>query len=184
LKNASEDQAESVPFAIMVGMIFSPTSVPGLSNRNIGSFAQLLMKVARLFNEEVLARIRRERPHFAQVRLAHLSLLLLVSAEGTRITELARRTGTSKQAVGQLVDELVREGFLIREQDPTDRRAKRVRCTEKGEQGLLDTVHTLAAIEHELADPLDSTLCARLLFDLTGLLTALERLRAADGSQK
>ena len=72
---------------------------------------QLLMRAARLMNEEGIARIRANgRP---DVRVSHTSLLPHIDLEGTRITELARRMGVTKQAVNQSVTELEQLGILL-----------------------------------------------------------------------
>ncbi len=47
--------------------------------------------------------------------------------EGTRPSELARRLGVSKEAIGEPVDEKVATGMVERVTDPTDGRAVLVR---------------------------------------------------------
>lgn len=109
---------------------------------------QLLFKAARLLNERAIGRVRARtgRP----VRVAHTALLPHVDLEGTRLTELAKRLGTSKQAAGQLVDELEEMGLLERAADPTDARAKLVRFSKKGRQAILDGLEVLREIEDEM----------------------------------
>src|SRR5438093_8526 len=58
--------------------------------------------------------------------------LLLVDRAGTRLTELSRRAGVTKQAMMQMVDDLQRMGCLRRTPDPEDARAKMVRLTARG----------------------------------------------------
>jgi DNA-binding MarR family transcriptional regulator len=111
------------------------------------STLELLFKCARLANEAALARV----PGGAVVRPAHTTLFPHIDLHGTRLTELARRVGISKQAVGQLVDDLEALGMVRREPDPDDGRAKRVVWTERGRQGLLEGLATLQAFEKELA---------------------------------
>ncbi len=50
---------------------------------------------------------------------------------GTRMVDLAARLGMTKQAVGQIVDDLVAAGYLARVPDAADGRAKRAVYTEK-----------------------------------------------------
>ncbi|MCR9243698.1 MAG: MarR family transcriptional regulator [bacterium] len=71
--------------------------------------------------------------------------------EGTRITELASKLGVSKQAVGQLVDDLEAMGIVQRAADPADGRAKRVHFTAAGRQSMLDGLTHLRQIERRLA---------------------------------
>ena len=111
---------------------------------------QLLFKAARLLNERAIERIRlrTDRP----VRVAHTSVFPHIDLEGTRLTDLARRLGVSKQAAGQLVDELEEMGMLERSADPADARAKLVRFSKRGEEALLEGLAVLREIEEEMRD--------------------------------
>ncbi|HVE41572.1 MAG TPA: MarR family transcriptional regulator [Planctomycetota bacterium] len=52
--------------------------------------------------------------------------------QGLRVTELAAKAKFTKQSMGELVDQLVRRGYLARVSDPDDGRAWRVRITPFG----------------------------------------------------
>ncbi len=114
------------------------------------STLQLLFKAARLLNERALARAR-PRNDFPSLRAAHTSLLPHIDLEGTRISELSRRVGISKQAVSQLVDDLEAYGTCVRVPDPKDGRAKLVRFSAAGQRQLLDGLALLRELEAELA---------------------------------
>ena len=62
------------------------------------SAGHLLLKAARLLNERATARVREVAR--VEFRTPHTALLPHIDFEGTRLTELAARVGTSKQAVG------------------------------------------------------------------------------------
>ena len=100
------------------------------------SVGQLLMKCGRLLNELGIARVRQE-VGLGQLRSAHTNLLPHIDLGGTRLTELASRVGISKQAVGQLVDELDEMGAVERVPDPADGRAKLIRFRREGGQPVL-----------------------------------------------
>lgn len=136
------------------------------------SVAQLLFRCARLLNERALARVR-ER-FGVPVRPSHASLFPHIDLEGTRLTELARRLGVSKQAVGQLVGELEEFGVLERVPDPEDGRAKRVCFTEAGRRSLFDGLAVLGEVEHELAQELGARRMRALHRTLVDLLAWLE----------
>lgn len=111
---------------------------------------QLLFKAARLLNERAIERVRLRTGK--PVRVAHTSVLPHVDLEGTRLTELAKRLAVSKQAAGQLVDELEEMGMLERVADPDDARAKLVRFSKKGQAAMLDGLQVLGEIEAEMRE--------------------------------
>jgi DNA-binding MarR family transcriptional regulator len=138
------------------------------------SVAQLLFKAARLLNERAVARVE-PRPGAPRLRPAHTSLFPHIDLAGTRSTELARRMGISKQAVGQLVDELEQMGAVERIPDPEDGRAKLIRFSRRPGSSLLDGLRHLQTLEAELADELGHERMRTLHEGLTALLELLER---------
>lgn len=71
---------------------------------------------------------------FTELGPAHDPVFGLLSPEGDRVVDLARRAQMSKQAMGYLVAYLEEHGYLERVPDPQDGRAKIVRRTDKGWQ--------------------------------------------------
>jgi DNA-binding MarR family transcriptional regulator len=69
---------------------------------------------------------------YTDIRPTHGCVFRFVRGEGMRLTELASRAGLTKQSVGEIVDDLTRRGYIERFPDPTDKRAKLIRLTEKG----------------------------------------------------
>lgn len=67
-----------------------------------------------------------------ELTLAQISLMQQLCLGSTRVTDLARRMGMTKQAVGQIVDLLEQKGLVGRAPDPTDGRAKVIDHTPKG----------------------------------------------------
>jgi DNA-binding MarR family transcriptional regulator len=83
------------------------------------------------------------------MRKAHGAVWRFVDLEnGSRLTELAERAGLTRQAVGEVADDLERLGYVERVPDPTDGRAKLIRPTERGRAawqagvGILDDIET------------------------------------------
>jgi DNA-binding MarR family transcriptional regulator len=121
----------------------------GLERVKQASVGQLLLKGARLLDERALTRFNRQGPRI-QLRPAHTGLFPHIDKEGTRLTELARRLGVTKQAAGQLVSDLEQLQVLERIDDPRDGRAKLVRFTDTGLRALHHGLSVLRAIEGEL----------------------------------
>jgi DNA-binding MarR family transcriptional regulator len=64
----------------------------------------------------------------------HLPVFEYMDREhGSRITDLARHANVTVQAMSEVVDYLEKQGYVERVPDPTDRRAKRVRLTARGD---------------------------------------------------
>ena len=112
---------------------------------------QLLFKASRLANEKALAHAKASAGAVdVPVRAAHTALFPHLDFEGIRLTELAARVGVTKQAVGQLVDDLAAVGMVERLDDPDDRRAKRIRFSRKGYGALMHGLGVLREIEQSL----------------------------------
>ena len=81
--------------------------------------------------------------------------------EGTRLTELADRSGLTKQAVGEAVTELERLGYVKRLPDPDDGRAKIIKLTDWGVDAVLKGRRVFAEIEAGWAEQLGPDLLAK-----------------------
>ena len=103
-------------------------------------------------NDLVLARIA-ERGH-ADVRPAHAAVFQYLDDTGTTVSTLAARAQMTKQAMAELVQYLEARGYLHREPDPDDRRAKLVLPTERGQE--------VVAIAQDLVPKLEDRITAVL----------------------
>ena len=101
---------------------------------------------------------------------AHSAVFAQISPEGSRLTELARRANMSPQAMGELVDELEQLDYVVRQPDPTDRRAKLITLTKKGQACIAAGIATIDGIEGQLADRLGQRGHKQLRSLLTKLL--------------
>ena len=75
-----------------------------------------------------------------------------VDAESPTITRLAELLETTKQAASLLADEVEAAGFIERFTPPNDRRARRLRLTERGAAVRARAVETSARLEAALVD--------------------------------
>ena len=69
---------------------------------------------------------------YGALRISFEPYISLVGDAGCRLTDLAEALGISKQACNQSADEIERAGYLRREADPDDRRARRLMLTARG----------------------------------------------------
>src|SRR5215218_4177224 len=80
---------------------------------------------------------------------------------GSRLTDLAERSGLTKQAVGEAVTELERLGYVERLPDPDDGRAKIIKLTDWGVDAVLKGRRVFAEIEAGWAEQLGPELLAK-----------------------
>jgi DNA-binding MarR family transcriptional regulator len=101
---------------------------------------------------------------------AHSAVFAQIDPAGSRLTDLARGANMSPQAMGELVDELEQLGYVFRRQDPTDRRAKLITLTEKGQACIAAGIATIDGIEQDLTERLGERGHKQLRSLLTKLL--------------
>ena len=90
----------------------------------------LLQLTHDVFERELYPRV--QAAGFADLRPGHGCVFGTITPEGARLTDLAERANLTKQAVGEVVSELERAGYVERVPDPSDGRAKIIRLTERG----------------------------------------------------
>jgi DNA-binding MarR family transcriptional regulator len=70
---------------------------------------------------------------FDDIRPTHGCVFRFIrEGDGMRLTRLAELAGITKQSAGEIVDDLVKSGYVARIADPADKRAKLICLTEKG----------------------------------------------------
>jgi DNA-binding MarR family transcriptional regulator len=109
---------------------------------------------------------------FAGIRLVHIALIRNVDENGTRITDIARRAGMTKQATGQLVAEFVELGYIRVVNDPADGRVKIARYTAKGKRLLVAIVASIEATEAAVAAAIGTARLKGLKATLAEILSA------------
>jgi DNA-binding MarR family transcriptional regulator len=111
-----------------------------MSDAREPDLGMLIGNLGRSLQEELFARLA-EQGH-RKVRPRHGTVLAFLPTAGARATELSQRSGQHKQIIGVIVDELVELGYVRREPDPGDRRAKLIVPTPTG----LDEISKARAI--------------------------------------
>ncbi|MDO0929198.1 MarR family transcriptional regulator [Streptomyces sp. TG1A-8] len=96
--------------------------------------ADALVRIHRLVRRRL-----RGGPTAPRLRGAEVELLRLVEGRpGIGISEAARTLHLADNSVSTLVNQLVRDGHLLRETDPADRRAARLLLTDAAGKRLAD----------------------------------------------
>ncbi|MDT3442485.1 MULTISPECIES: MarR family winged helix-turn-helix transcriptional regulator [unclassified Pseudofrankia] len=115
------------------------------SDTSLPDLGMLTGQLMRAIQKELFAALA-EQGH-PDVSPRHGLVLAHLDPEGVRATDLAERIGQHKQIVGTIVDELVRLGYVRREPDPADGRAKLVVPTDRGQDEIAKARAILATIE-------------------------------------
>lgn len=89
---------------------------------------------------------------YPDIRPAHGNVFGYIPKEGSRLTELAERAQLTKQTIGYLVDYLEERGYVEREPDPDDKRAKIVRLTDEGREAVRTARKIMGRIEARWAE--------------------------------
>ena len=119
----------------------------------------MLLRAFQLFQSQLLERLA-AKGH--EMRAKHGAVLANLDAEGSRLTELARRAGMGEPALGELVDELEAMGYVRRIPDPRDRRAKLVLATERGKRAIRAAAAVIDELEAGFVDTLGESEYCRL----------------------
>ena len=110
-----------------------------------------------------------------QVSAAHIHITRHLSLQGDRLTDLAARAGMAKQSMAALVDQCEAWGLVVREPDPLDARARRVRFTATGLAWLQAFQRAVARTEVEFRDAVGAEVAAVVAL-------GLEAYAGGDGS--
>jgi DNA-binding MarR family transcriptional regulator len=109
---------------------------------------QLLVNLQRLFRAELASR-GASGAEVDGIRPAHLQVFGVIKAGGSRLTDLADSAGLSLSSMAELVDDLESLGYVQRQPDPSDRRAKLVGLTPSGWRAIRTGRAIIGQIEHE-----------------------------------
>jgi DNA-binding MarR family transcriptional regulator len=135
----------------------------------------LLGEVKELAIDELHRRLQEEG--FEKIRQGHGCVFRFIDVDGSRLTDLADRSQLTKQAVGEVVTDLERLGYVERVPDEVDGRAKVIRLTGSGIEAQNAAVRIFGEIEARWAERYGEERIA-LLRELLEEIVASERAHA------
>jgi DNA-binding MarR family transcriptional regulator len=127
----------------------APRGDPGDRWRHDNAGRLLNNAVARFESRVLVLMTQSGHP---QARISHISLTRNLDLKGTRVSELARRAGMTKQAMGELVSQCAALKLVVAEKDPSDKRARIVQFTPAGLRWLDAFRHAVDQAEREMQD--------------------------------
>ena len=113
------------------------------------------------------------------VGLAETRLLLAIDKEGTRINNLAQRTGTSRQFTSRVVHSLKELGYVEILPDPGDGRAALVILEERGWQYFRDMQEVKYALDATLTNMMGKERMDSLFATLQDLIQHTDRITSS-----
>jgi DNA-binding MarR family transcriptional regulator len=154
----------------------------GRRKEDAPDLAILALQLLLRLQKELFARMAADG--FDDVRPRHGAVLAYLDGEGTRPVDLARRSGRRKQALGAIIDDLVRLGYVVRQPDPLDRRGKLVVPTERGMAWMEKSDRVVKDIEVGLATSIGDEDFFHARARIAGLVRALEPQPAGSGRRR
>jgi len=122
---------------VLKATIETDAKPPSLGALPIERFDEALQTVARSITQ---VRVHERLLRLAGVRLdrAGATLLFKLAAKGEslRVTDLAEMLGVDTPTVTRKVQQLERDGMVVRQSDPDDRRSSRIRLTPAGRRTI------------------------------------------------
>jgi len=111
------------------------------------------------------------------LRMPHTMLLENLPKDGARSGVLASLLGITKQAVGEIVDDLEAAEYVRRIADPADRRAKLIVLSSKGAAAFGEVFAILTSMDEELSAAVGADRYAEARSTFVKLIIHLERDR-------
>jgi DNA-binding MarR family transcriptional regulator len=134
-----------------------------------GNLGFLLAKASQRWNELLASSFAKRG--FAEVRPSYGSVLLpLFEADGLRMGQIAQRARLSKQTMTTLVRLCERDGLVVRERDPYDARAFRVKLTRRARDFRPVAAEILRELDHRVLVALGERQTAALARALKGVM--------------
>ena len=107
-----------------------------------------LSRLLREFSRDFERRIWRglaERGH-PDIRPSHSAVFSNLGLGAVRVTELAERAQVTQQAMGKMLKELERLGYIARDVDSSDKRARDIKLTSRGVQLASDSLEVVEEV--------------------------------------
>ncbi|MDX6355130.1 MAG: hypothetical protein QOF98_2033 [Streptomyces sp.] len=110
---------------------------------------------------------------YAELRPMHGLVFQVLHGSGMTSSELAEQLGVTKQAAGQIIDDLERRGYVERRQHPAGGRRKLVVLTPKALEHLRVAGTVLRELEGQLSKQLQEAGLKVPRAELAGIINAL-----------
>lgn len=120
------------------------------TNRDIAyrlsnNLPRLLREFSRDFERRIWQQLSARG--YPDIRPSHSQVFANLGMGSVRVTELAERAQVTQQAMGKMLKELERMGYIARDVDSRDKRAREIRLTDKGVQLARDSLEVVDEVQ-------------------------------------
>ncbi|MDX2544406.1 MarR family winged helix-turn-helix transcriptional regulator [Streptomyces sp. WI04-05B] len=129
------------------------------------AFSALVLALSGQLVQEIHDRVSQQG--FEGLRPAHGFAFARISAGDATTADVAEHLGVTKQAAAQLVEDLVRKGYVVRRPHPHDARARLLALTETGWAATRAADQAARAAVAPMRDALGETRFGELVAGLT-----------------
>lgn len=114
------------------------------------NLSRLLLEFGKDYERRILMKLH-ERGH-RLIRPSHSAVFSNLGLGAVRVSELAERARVTQQAMGKMLKELERIGYILRAEDSEDKRAKQICLTARGKQLVQDSMLIVDEVRQEYAE--------------------------------
>jgi DNA-binding MarR family transcriptional regulator len=123
-----------------------------IAYRLSNNLSRLLREFSRDFERRIWQGL--EERGYPDIRPSHTAVFANLGMGAVRVTDLAERAQVTQQAMGKMLKELERMGYVARDIDSGDKRAKEIRLTLLGGSLAADSLEVIDQIrsyyEHKI----------------------------------
>jgi DNA-binding MarR family transcriptional regulator len=116
------------------------------------NLSRLLSEFSRDFERRIWQAL--DARGYPDIRPSHSAVFANLGLGAVRVTELAERAQVTQQAMGKMLKELERMGYVARDVDSDDKRAKEIRLTERGIELVTDSLAVVDEVRGHYATKL------------------------------
>lgn len=140
----------------------------GLSN----NLSRLLREFSRDFERRIWEGLAARG--YPDIRPAHSAVFANLGMGDVRVTTLAERAQVTQQAMGKMLKELERMGYVVRDIDTGDKRAKVIRLTPRGVELAADSLAVVDEVRAHYAVKVGTQALDHLESSLRGAVQKIE----------
>lgn len=121
-----------------------------IAYRLSNNLSRLLREFSRDFERRIWLAL--EARGYPDIRPSHSAIFANLGMGAVRVSELAERARVTQQAMGKMLKELERTGYVARDVDSVDKRAKEIKLTDQGAQLVADSLEVVGEVRQYYAE--------------------------------